>query len=95
MTHKVGAKGQVVIPKEIRDRIGIEPGDEVTFEADGQDVLVRRAADDAQARTEGIKALRGIWADTPGGSTAALEEERRQERELEERKAQRRGVGRS
>ncbi|HET6570923.1 MAG TPA: AbrB/MazE/SpoVT family DNA-binding domain-containing protein [Solirubrobacterales bacterium] len=36
MTHKVGAKGQVVIPKAIRDQIGIEPGDEVVFELDGK-----------------------------------------------------------
>ncbi|MSP22839.1 MAG: AbrB family transcriptional regulator [Dehalococcoidia bacterium] len=26
MAHKVGTKGQVVIAKEIRDRLGIEPG---------------------------------------------------------------------
>jgi AbrB family looped-hinge helix DNA binding protein len=26
MTHVVGAKGQIVIAKEIRDRLGVEPG---------------------------------------------------------------------
>ena len=26
MAHKVGRKGQVVIEKEIRDRLGVEPG---------------------------------------------------------------------
>ena len=26
MIHKVGPKGQVVVAKEIRDRLGIEPG---------------------------------------------------------------------
>jgi AbrB family looped-hinge helix DNA binding protein len=94
MTHKVGTKGQVVIPKAIRDEIGIKPGDEVTFEPDGQEVRVRRVGDDPQAQARGIKALRGIWADTPASGTAALEEERRKEHEQEERRAQRNGVGR-
>ncbi|MEZ5078189.1 MAG: AbrB/MazE/SpoVT family DNA-binding domain-containing protein [Solirubrobacterales bacterium] len=94
MTHKVGIKGQVVIPKAIRDEIGIKPGDEVTFEPDGQDVRVRRVEDDQVKRTEGVKALRGIWADVPGAGTKELLEERRRERELEESKAQRWGVGR-
>ena len=41
MTHKVGPKGQVVIPKDLRDVLGIEPGDEVTFWRDGDHVVVR------------------------------------------------------
>ena len=41
MTRKVGPKGQVVIPKELRDVLGIEPGDEVTFWRDGDHVAVR------------------------------------------------------
>lgn len=94
MTHKVGIKGQVVIPKAIRDQIGIVPGDEVTFEPDGKDVRVRRVVDDPKARAREIRTLRGLWTDTPGGGTEGLLEERRKERELEERKAQRWGVGR-
>jgi len=94
MTHKVGTKGQVVIPKTIREEIGVEPGDEVAFETDGMEVRIRRAADEPQARAREIKALRGIWADTPGGGTEDLLAERGRERELEERKAQRWDVGR-
>jgi antitoxin PrlF len=45
MTHKVGPKGQVVIPKELRDQLGLRPGDEVTFWRDGDHVAVRRLAD--------------------------------------------------
>lgn len=41
MTHRVGAKGQVVIPKDLRDRLGIEPGDEVSFWLDGDHVSLR------------------------------------------------------
>lgn len=41
MTVRVGAKGQVVIPKAIRDRVGLHPGDEVDFELrDGDEVVV-------------------------------------------------------
>ena len=45
MTHKVGQKGQVVIPKDLRDQLGLEPGDEVTFWREGDHVVVRRRAD--------------------------------------------------
>jgi len=41
MTHRVGPKGQVVIPKHLRDELGMEPGDEVSFWRDGDHVAVR------------------------------------------------------
>jgi AbrB family looped-hinge helix DNA binding protein len=43
MTHRVGPKGQVVIPKELRDTLGIEPGDEVDFWLEDGTVVVRLA----------------------------------------------------
>jgi AbrB family looped-hinge helix DNA binding protein len=95
MTHKVGAKGQVVIPKGIRDAIGIKPGDEVTFEPHGAEVKVRRVEDDPAQLARDIKGLRGIWSGVPEGGTDDLLEERRRDRELEERKAERQGVGRT
>lgn len=87
MTHRVGIKGQVVIPKAIRDEIGIKPGDEVMFEPDGRDVRVRRVLDDPKARRERIEALRGVWAGVPGLGTDDLLAARREEREREERRA--------
>jgi len=77
-----------VIPKAIRDEIGIEPGDEVVFEPEGKEVRIHRLADEPDQRRKRIEALRGVWADIPGLSTADLEAERRAEREREERKAQ-------
>ena len=41
MTHRVGPKGQVVIPKELRDQLGIQPGDEVSFWLDDDHVALR------------------------------------------------------
>ncbi len=43
MTGRIGAKGQVVIPKALRDRVRLQPGDEVEFELrDEEIVLVAR-----------------------------------------------------
>lgn len=41
--HLVGPKGQVVIPKDLRAQLGLEPGDKVTFWREGDHVAVRRA----------------------------------------------------
>jgi len=94
MTHKLGRKGQVVIPKAIREQIGIEPGDEIAFEPVGDEVRLRRAEVVREDRIEEIRALRGIWKNTPGSGTEELMKERRAERAREEEKAGRYGVGR-
>jgi AbrB family looped-hinge helix DNA binding protein len=45
MTGRIGAKGQVVIPKGLRDQARLQPGDEVEFELRGDEiVLVARRA---------------------------------------------------
>jgi AbrB family looped-hinge helix DNA binding protein len=40
MTHRIGQKGQVVIPKDPRDDLGLQPGMEVAFSRDGEAVRV-------------------------------------------------------
>jgi AbrB family looped-hinge helix DNA binding protein len=40
---KVGPKGQAVIPKEVRDILGIAPGDEVLFEISDKGARIKPA----------------------------------------------------
>ena len=44
MTHRIGSKGQVVIPKALREALNLEPGDEVTFSRDGNAIRIERVA---------------------------------------------------
>ncbi len=80
MTYKVGPKGQVVLPKHIREDLGIRPGDDVDVRHVGREVRIRLATEP--------KELLGILADAPHG-TAALERERRLERQREDAKSAR------
>ncbi len=41
---RVSRNGQVTIPKEVREELGIEPGDEVTFEEFGSTYTIRKKA---------------------------------------------------
>ena len=39
---KLSKKGQIVIPKEIRERFGIKPGDAVIFKIQGDKVILEK-----------------------------------------------------
>ncbi|TLZ64356.1 MAG: AbrB/MazE/SpoVT family DNA-binding domain-containing protein [Methanobacteriota archaeon] len=41
MKRKLGSKGQVVVPKEIRQKLGLGEGSTLTFELSGNTILVR------------------------------------------------------
>ena len=69
MTQRVGAKGQVVIPKELRARTGLDPGADVDFEAVDDGIVIRKAARPSS--------LRGRFAKS--GMTSRLLEDRRNE----------------
>lgn len=77
-TVKVGPKGQVVVPKAIRERLGINPGDEVVVSERDGEARVRKPLS--------LDQLHGVFKDAPGGGTAELEREHREELELEGRK---------
>ncbi len=44
MTHLVGPKGQVVIPKALLDQLGIRSGDEVDIWMENDHVVVRQTS---------------------------------------------------
>ncbi|MDQ4134480.1 MAG: AbrB/MazE/SpoVT family DNA-binding domain-containing protein [Actinomycetota bacterium] len=75
MTHRVGPKGQVVIPKPLRDELGIQPGDEVSFWCHDDHVALRP--------TRSRPPLRGRFAGSP--LTEVLERERRADRRRDQR----------
>jgi AbrB family looped-hinge helix DNA binding protein len=84
MTYKVGIKGQVVLPKAVRERVGINPGDEVTVVEKGGVVQIRKALPGPAEREAIVASLRGALAGTQA-LTAVLERDRQTERAREER----------
>lgn len=76
----VSSKGQVTIPAEIRERLGIHPGDDVTFESTEEGYVLRKvpaddrfeawhgAIDGGQSMRERMAELRGRQlAEEPDG----------------------------
>lgn len=69
MTHKIGQKGQVVIPKPMRDELGLKPGTDVEFEVTDRGVLIIEHRD--------IRSLGGIFRNS--GMAQRLLNDRAQE----------------
>ena len=69
MVTTVTSKGQVTIPKAVRDRLGIVPGSGVEFDlaADGRIVLTKVDAFSPTGRFEGLRGRAG-----PGLGTDAI-----------------------
>ena len=76
---KASPKSQIVIPKPIRDRLGIQPGDPVLVTLNGDHAEVRPVPVDP------IQALRGRFKDYPGSLTQELLEDRRKDKLREEK----------
>lgn len=66
---KVGPKGQIVIPKPIRERMGINPSDVVTVDMEGERAIVEAPPKDPirifseTAKRVGGKSSELVWGD--------------------------------
>jgi AbrB family looped-hinge helix DNA binding protein len=70
MKATVSEKGQVTVPKALRERMGIRPGDQLEFdEEDGRLVAVKATPRDPVESVYGIIAL-------PGGTDGFIREMR-------------------
>ena len=69
----INDNGRVVIPKEIREVIGVQPGDEIIFQVSGETVQIT-------TRAALAKRLRGVFKTSDGRDhTSELLEKRRAE----------------
>jgi AbrB family looped-hinge helix DNA binding protein len=73
MKSVVTSKGQVTIPKELREKFGIEPGAEVDFVATPDGIRLRKVVD----RSKRPKVLGCLKKELAGRSVAELLEDLR------------------
>ncbi len=64
MEATLAERGQVVIPKAIRDQLGITPGTLLTFSVEDGKLVIRKKVDDAFSRARGKFKLASGFKDT-------------------------------
>ena len=70
----VSSKGQIAIPKAIRDRLNLKPGTQIAFEVQGEQLVMKRLV----SEFPDWRTMRGMVASGPS-LTKALEQEHRDE----------------
>ncbi len=73
------AKGQIVIPKDIRDMLGIKPGKTLSVKLVDDHVEIRPLPDDP------VEFLTGIFEDYPSSMSTELLDERRKDDQIDEK----------
>ena len=61
MTSRLSSKGQVTIPKRVRDILRAKPGDGIAYEIEGEVVRIRRIGAFDAAFHRGLSATLDEW----------------------------------
>ena len=59
---KITARGQTTIPKRIREEIGLNDGDVISFEVEEDHLIVRKVTRAQDDYLQGLSATLGEWA---------------------------------
>ena len=60
MEATVAERGQITLPKAVRDALGLTKGTQLKVELDGSRIILRKSVDDAISRARGKFALDGF-----------------------------------
>ena len=60
MEATVAERGQITLPKAVRDALGLTKGTLLKVELDGSRIILRKSVDDAISRARGKFALEGF-----------------------------------
>ncbi len=60
MEATVAERGQITLPKAVRDALGLTKGTQLTVELEGSRIVLRKSVDDAISRARGKFALDGF-----------------------------------
>jgi antitoxin PrlF len=63
-TARITVKGQLTIPKSVRESLNISKGDAVIFEEKNGEIMVRKATPIDVAWAKGIQTTLSEWEDT-------------------------------
>jgi AbrB family looped-hinge helix DNA binding protein len=62
---KLTVKSQVTVPKDVRDALGLKPGDSVTYDIDGDRVVLRKGEDPDPGEDFDARLLRALELSSP------------------------------
>ena len=85
MEATVAERGQITLPKQVRDALGLSKGTKLTIEIEGSRIVLRKDVDDAVSRLRGRfkldgfastdEAMRAIRGHAPGDPYLPPEDE--------------------